>query len=268
MSTEYIDQNRRFWEAATSIHLAGSELYPVTDFLNGKCSLKDIELEEVGNVRGKSLLHLQCHFGMDTLSWARRGAQVTGIDLSGKAISAAKMLSEKTGIKAHFLESNIYSVPEHISDTFDIVYTSYGVLCWLPDLEKWAEIISDRLKPQGIFYIVDFHPVFNAVAKKDNRLVFVENYFSSQKPADHEGGPDYANMDVVNPEKMSLWQHPLSEIITSLANAGLGIQFVHEFSKICFNNEGIMEKTDGDWFTYSSSLPTIPLMFSIKAIKE
>lgn len=135
--------------------------YNVDEFKKGKITLKDIELAELGDVKNKSLLHLQCHFGLDTLSWARLGAEVTGVDFSEEAIEYAKRLSQELDIPARFICSNIYDTIELITDKFDIVFTSYGVLCWLPDLVEWAEIISHFLRCGGIFYIVEFHPVNN-----------------------------------------------------------------------------------------------------------
>jgi len=122
-------------------------------FRNGEVHLYPIEIEEVGDVRGKSLLHLQCHFGMDTMSWARLGADVTGLDFSDNAIETARQISAELEIPARFVCSNIYDAPNVLSEKFDIVFTSYGALCWLPDLKKWGEVVAHFVKPGGIFYI-------------------------------------------------------------------------------------------------------------------
>ena len=147
----YINYNQDLWNELTPIH-ERSKFYDLEGFRSGKQSLKSIELDELGDVSGKSLLHLQCHFGVDTLSWARKGGIVTGIDFSDASINLAQSLSRELGIKASFFRANIYDLPDILKAEFDIVYTSYGVLAWLPDLKRWAEIIVHYLKRGGFFY--------------------------------------------------------------------------------------------------------------------
>ena len=154
----YIEINKQSWNKKTSTHLT-SDFYDVEGFLNGNSSLNEIELELLGDVKGKSILHLQCHFGQDTISLGRLGARTTGIDLSDKAIESAIELAEKAGIEASFICCDIYDLPNHLNEQFDIVYTSYGTLGWLPDIDKWAKIVSRYLKPDGKFVFVEFHPV-------------------------------------------------------------------------------------------------------------
>ncbi|MCK5906496.1 MAG: class I SAM-dependent methyltransferase, partial [Flavobacteriales bacterium] len=155
---EAFEGNRESWNKRSEVHFV-SEFYDNKSFLEGKISLTEIELSELGDVKGKSLLHLQCHFGQDTLSFARMGAKVTGVDLSDKGIEFANVLKEKSGIDAEFIVSNVYDLKENLKGEFDIVFTSFGVLGWLPDLDKWAEIVSHFLKSGGIFYIAEFHPI-------------------------------------------------------------------------------------------------------------
>ena len=155
-----------------------SPFYDLEGFKLGKDRLRSIELSELGDVLGKSLLHLQCHFGMDTLAWARRGAVVTGIDLSEKSISLARSLSQELKIPAQFHCSDIYQLPQNLSEKFDIVFTSYGVLHWLRDLKQWGEIIAHFLKPNGIFYIVEDHPSFRMFTTEDDTKIRLANpYF-------------------------------------------------------------------------------------------
>lgn len=151
--------NRRHWDELVSIHLR-SEFYDVASFVGGRSTLLSIESEEVGDVTDKTLLHLQCHFGMDTLSWARVGATVTGVDFSGEAVKAARRLADEVGLaeRASFIESNIYALPDNLSGQFDVVFTSYGVLGWLPDIEGWARVAAHFVKPGGFFYIAEVHP--------------------------------------------------------------------------------------------------------------
>ena len=149
---KYFNTNLRRWNELVGIN-AKSKFYDLDGFKSGKSSLLPITRKEIGNVDGKTLLHLQCHFGMDTLSLARLGAKVTGVDFSNKAIKLARQLSEELNIPAKFIETNIYDIPDILHEKFDVVFTSDGVICWLPDLYKWAEIIDYCLKPGGTFYI-------------------------------------------------------------------------------------------------------------------
>ncbi|MFW9973572.1 MAG: class I SAM-dependent methyltransferase, partial [Candidatus Odinarchaeota archaeon] len=135
---KFFETNLKRWNELVELN-AKSRLYDLEGFKSGNSSLLRIELEELGNVMGKSLLHLQCHFGMDTLSWARLGAYVTGVDFSDKAINLARDLSKELNIPARFIQANLYDIPNILHEQFDIVFTSYGTICWLPNLAKWAQ---------------------------------------------------------------------------------------------------------------------------------
>jgi len=159
LNKKYYDANKELWDELARINYESeSEDYSVKSFLEGQTTLRSFELKEMGNVKGKTLLHLQCHFGLDTLSWAREGAIVTGIDISSKAIRLAKLIVKQAQIKANFIESNLYDLPKVLSEKYDIVYTSIGVLCWINDLREWGKIIANFLKPGGFFYIAEGHP--------------------------------------------------------------------------------------------------------------
>jgi len=263
---EYLEKNKELWNELTSIH-AGSEFYDLENFKRGKCSLNTIELEEMGDVSDKSLLHLQCHFGMDTLSWARLGAKVTGVDFSDKAIALARSLSEELGIKADFICCNIYDLPQNLDGQFDIVFTSYGVLCWLPDLERWAEVITVFLKPGGTFYIVNGHPfclVFDDSAGT-TELKASHTYFPNPEPVKFEKTGDYAVSSTLLDNPSYEWTHSLGEIITALATAGLRIEYLHEFPVCCYQALPFMERDEKEWWRLPGD--KIPLLFSIKATK-
>jgi SAM-dependent methyltransferase len=196
---EYMGKNRELWDEITPIHVQ-SDFYDLEGFKNGRSSmLYPIEIEEVGDVGEKSLLHLQCHFGMDTLSWARLGAKVTGADFSEKAIEMARSLSKELNIEADFVLSNIYDLPKHLKGEFDIIYTSGGVLYWLPDLKRWGEIIAHFLKPGGFFYILEGHP-FSCVfddSQDATELKVKYSYFHIPEPTKWEPEGDYADPDAV-----------------------------------------------------------------------
>jgi len=264
---EYLKANRDLWNEITPIHIA-SNFYDVKTFKNGRTSmLYPIELEEIGDVNGKSLLHLQCHFGMDTLSWARLGAKVTGIDFSEKSIEFANSLSEDLGIEANFICCNIYDLPENLKGTFDIVYTSAGVLCWLPDLKRWAEIVSYFLKKGGFFYILEGHP-FSCVFDDSSDATELEvkySYFHTPEPSKWEPEGDYADPDAVVTHGWYEWTHSLGDIINALISSGLKIEFLHEFPMLFSKRFSFMEQDDdGRWRIKGDKLP---LIFTLKASK-
>jgi len=154
----FFEANKQLWNRRTAVH-KDSDFYDLAGFKAGKNSLTPVELEELGDVRGKSLLHLQCHFGIDTLSLARMGARCTGIDLSNDAIKLAKELNDELKLDATFICCNVYDTSKYVLEMFDIVFTSYGVIGWLPGLAPWAKVVAERLKPGGFFYMAEFHPV-------------------------------------------------------------------------------------------------------------
>src|SRR5678809_1174434 len=154
---EYIQANQKLWNEWTAEH-ENSPFYNVEGFKAGKERLKSIELEEVGDVHGKTMLHLQCHFGLDTLAWARRGARVTGIDISERGIEQARLLAAETGLEATFVVSDVVELPDNLQGEFDVVFTSLGALNWLPDLPRWAEVVAHFVRPGGFFYIAEAHP--------------------------------------------------------------------------------------------------------------
>ena len=168
---QFFEANKELWNQRTMVH-KDSSFYDVPAFINGKSSLNKIELDDLGDVTGKKILHLQCHFGMDTLSLARMGAKVTGVDLSDTAIAEARKLNEQLGLDVEFICCNVYNLKDHLKEQFDIVFTSYGVIGWLPDLNKWAEIISHYTKPGGFFYMGEFHPVVVMLAEKFGKVKY------------------------------------------------------------------------------------------------
>lgn len=262
---KFFDANKNVWNKKVSYHLK-SDFYDVAGFRKGKNSLQFIELEELGEVKGRSILHLQCHFGLDTLSWAKLGAEVTGVDFSEEAIRTAKDLSFETGVKADFICCNIYDLRKLLDKKFDIVFTSYGVTGWLPDLNRWAKIISHFLKPDGIFYMVEFHPV--AFMFDDNFEKLKYSYFKSAGPIKEIVMGTYADRNAKINEIQYSWNHSLSEVINSLTGNNLKIEFMNEFPFSvynCFANT--VKGTDG-WWRIKGLEDIIPMMYSLKAAKN
>ena len=254
---EYLKTNKAAWDKRTEVHLT-SKFYDVDAFKAGKSSLNPIELKQLGDVQNKSLLHLQCHFGQDTLSWARLGAKVTGVDLSSTAIKSARELNQALALDATFVECDVYGFDEINHQRFDIVYTSYGVLIWLPDLDRWANTISKALKPGGEFHLVEFHPF--------NDLLAGYSYFSKEEPDIEEEGTYTENCDGTL-QTMVTWPHPVSDVVSALIRAGLFIELFeeHAFSPYeCF--EGLIE-VEGKGFQMMYKEQPIPIVYSIKARK-
>ncbi len=272
VSDERIAANRALWDELTAIH-ERSAFYDVQGFLAGASSLTRPELDELGpEVGGKRLLHLQCHFGLDTLSWARLGATVTGVDFSSPAIALARRLAAQSGLPATFVCSDLYELPAVLDGRFDIVFTSWGVLCWLPDLTRWARLIADYLAPGGIFYIAEFHPFLFALADdSEEPRVGRDAYFPRTEPHvyENDGRGSYADPDahVAAPVQYE-WDHPLGEIVTALTEAGLTIAYLHEFPRLeerqSLDWPCLARRPDGS-FGLRHLRDEFPLSFSLRA---
>ena len=257
----YLDINRNLWNAKVDSHLK-SDFYFVKEFLQGRTSLNSIELKLLGDINGKKILHLQCHFGQDSISLSRLGAKVTGIDLSDKAIEAAKNLAKQCGTDTEFIISDVYDLPNVLDQEFDIVYTTYGTIGWLPDLEKWAEVISHFLKPGGQLIFVEFHPV---VWMYDNDFASVKySYFNEETIIEtNEGTYADKTADLANVEVS--WNHSLSEVLTSLLTKNLVLQKFQEYNWSpypCFQHIEEIEKGKYQIPQFGNK---IPLVYSIIA---
>ncbi len=268
MKKEYFDTNKALWEELTEINI-GSRMYDLEGFKRGADTLDPIEIEELGEIKGKSILHLQCQFGQDAISLGRRGAQVSGIDISEKAIETARKLSKELNIPADFICCNLYDLPQHLDKQFDIVFTSGGVLCWLPDLQKWGTLINRYLKPGGFFYIREFHPiatVFNN-DRSAAELKAMYSYFHKDEPQKWDDGFAYADHTKRTSNPSYEWQHALADIVNSLTSQGLRIEFLHEFPFCSYDCFPFLEQgKDGRW-RFPGGKELIPLMFSLKAVK-
>ena len=228
----YLQANRELWDEWTRINYQ-SDFYKVDAFRAGHSRLSAYEIEEVGPVEGKTLLHLQCHFGLDTLSWARLGATVTGADFSPAGIEQAHALAAELSLPATFVCADLYDLPALLPGSFDIVYTSRGVLGWLPDIERWAQVVAHFLKPGGVFYITEIHP-FAQVFDDDDGVTELRlryPYFTTREPLVFKPQGSYADRTArVKAEHEYAWNHSLGEIVTGLATSRLLVEFLHEFT--------------------------------------
>lgn len=264
MNEQYFEANKDGWNKRTTVH-KDSAFYDVEGFKNGQSSLNKIELDELGDVKGKRLLHLQCHFGQDSLSWARAGAVVTGIDLSDEAIKTAQKLSKEINVPAAFVCCNVYDTLQYVSTPFDIVFTSYGVIGWLPDLDKWAKIISQSLKPGGIFFMVEFHPV---VWMMDENFQHIKYYYHNEEVIVDEQTGTYTDRNAPIQYKEYSWNHSISEVLNALISNGLTITHFNEFNFSCYNCfNNMVQGQDGYW-RIKGIENKIPMMYSVKAVKK
>ncbi|WP_321285376.1 class I SAM-dependent methyltransferase [uncultured Sunxiuqinia sp.] len=263
MDLNYIDINKRLWNHKTEIHY-DSEFYDVDSFIRGKDSLNQIELELLGNIKGKKILHLQCHFGQDTISLSRHGAFATGVDFSEKAIEKAQQLNDQVGTNAKFIQSDVYKLPEVLDEKFDLVYTSYGVIGWLPDMKEWAKVIDHFLKPKGEFILVEFHPIVWMFSYDFKKIEF--DYMDSD-PIIEELEGTYTDKNARIKDKSVSWNHGLSTVINSVIKTGLKITDFREYNYSpydCFENT---VKTDDQKFKIKGLENKIPMTYSLKAIK-
>ena len=270
MTHEYMEANRSHWDEVVGIHMR-SEFYDVAAFKAGRSKLKPVERAELGDVRGKTLLHLQCHFGMDTLSWARdEGAIVTGVDFSEPAVEQARALAAELGIAARFIHSNVYDLPNVLDERFDIVFTSYGVLGWLPDIERWARVAAQFVRPGGTFYIVEFHPisnVFDETAGVDDLYVKYP-YFELAEPFKDDSGNDYADPSAPLEHTTTYWfPHSLGDVVSALIDAGLRIDHLHEFPFSTYQFLPFTERRPDGTVRLTKHDGCVPLLYSIKATK-
>lgn len=259
---EYLSENQKLWDEWASFH-PGTEMYDVKSFLEGRNSLMPIELEALGTVKGKRLLHLQCHFGQDTLSWARLGAKATGVDFSEKAIETARRLNQQLGLDAHFMQSDVLELQGKLEEQFDIVFTSYGVLTWLHNLRQWARVVRHHLKPGGIFFIVEFHPTFMIFDPENGQSTY--SYFHEEAPVeiDIEGGSYAGSYEAKEARKEFTWQHSLSDIIMALLDAGLTLEEFREYDYSPYDCWPKMEEVAPGQYR-SKLLPGVPHLFSLK----
>jgi SAM-dependent methyltransferase len=268
-NTDSFAANRAWWNGVVEIHVH-APMYLTEAFRAGGDTLHPIESGEIGDVRGKSLVHLQCHFGLDTLSLARRGATVTGLDFSAKALAEARALAQDTGIAARFVESNVYDAAAALGDTYDIAYVTWGAINWLPDLHRWARVVASVLKPGGFLYLLEGHPAALMLSQqsKDAPLTPTAPYFAHEAPQVVEEDGTYADRDAKLAHTVTHeWAHPISEILDALIAAGLTIEMFHEHDRLAWQLWPCLEYDGNRMYRLPEGKMRLPLSFSIKARK-
>jgi SAM-dependent methyltransferase len=266
--------NRRNWEDRVAIHLRDATgFYNIKGFLAGDDTLTPIEAAEIGDIRGKRLLHLQCHFGLDTLSLARRGAEVTGLDFSPGAIAGARDLAARAELAATFVEGNVYGTPTLAPGPFDIVFTTWGTINWLPDIRRWAEVIAAVLAPGGVFYFADGHPNTLMLEEVGGRLVAINQRPSTpDAPIEDSDADDLVTYTgdttpLVNTASRS-WTHSLSGILTALIDAGLTIEMVREHDAVPWAFFSMTVRGPDRLYRLPDGGPKPPLALTLRARKR
>jgi len=265
MSDKWLELNKASWNERAPIHVR-SPMYDVEGFKAGRNSLVHGELEAVGDVAGKELVHLQCHFGLDTLSWARGGAKVTGLDFSEPAIQAARDIAKEIDVEAEFVVANLYDAPEVLGRTYDIVYSGIGAICWLPDIDAWARVVADLVKPGGEFFFVEFHPI-EWIWDKDFKPGY--DYFTPKGGlAMHEAG-SYADGSAVTTHNDTVqWNHSLGAVVTALVKAGLRITELTEHAEHMVKGWDFLEDAGDGLYKMPADRTNLPFMYTLRAVKD
>ncbi len=274
MRDEHLRTNLAWWDEAVGVH-EGAALYDLEGFKRGNESLTAIEREELGPFvgEGTTLLHLQCHFGMDTLSWARRGAVVTGVDLSEEAVALARRLADEVGLarRASFVQADVFELPRALDERFDVVFTSWGVLVWLDDLERWADVVARFVRPGGRFYLAEFHPVVFLVDDGEHagELRLTDPYFHGPEPSRWDEPGSYADPAATMQATVTYeWQHTLSDVVTPLLRRGLRLDHLHEFPYTNGLELPCLERRSDGWQHLKGGRDDLPLSFSLLMTKE
>jgi SAM-dependent methyltransferase len=265
MAEDWFDVNREMWDERVPIHV-GSEHYDVEAFVDGRSSLRPFELAELPEVRGRTLVHPQCHFGEDTLSWARRGAEVTGLDFSGPAVEAARELAARCGLEAEFVQANVYAAAEALGGRrFDIVYTGIGALNWLPDIERWAAVMASLVARGGCLYLTEFHPFSHVFSDDDFTVQYP--YFHHE-PFDFPSAGSYADPDAQTVHNRSYeWNHGLGAVVSAIIGAGFELEFLHEHDYTLFARWPFLVGERGS-FRLPEGMPSLPLLYSLRAVSR
>lgn len=262
----YIESNKKNWNERVHIH-AKSQYYDIAGFLNGNSTLKGIELNEIGDFKDKKILHLQCHFGLDTLSMAREGANVLGVDLSDKAIDLARELAKQSRIDARFICANVLELDKFLDEEFDVVFASYGILCWIPDLIAWFGIGSKFLRDGGKLILIDGHPINNMLEYNEMNELEIEYGYFNDGVNKGESKTTYVGDKQIQDNNLNFqWSHSMSDIIMGGLANGLKLVSFKEYPYTTYKKyPSMIEREDKYW---EQTKYNIPLLYSVKFLKE
>ncbi|MFF4156443.1 class I SAM-dependent methyltransferase [Streptomyces sp. NPDC001678] len=268
---EMLRANRRNWDARTPVHVA-SAFYGLDGSRSPEDWFAPFEWEDLGTLPGRRVLHLQCHLGTETQAFPARGAEHTvGLDFSGEAVAQARRLAEEAGREVEFVRADVHRAVEALGGRrFDVVYTGKGALCYLPDLAAWAEVVRDLLRPGGVLYVVEFHPLLNAlgpVARPgEHDLLLAHDYLGGRGPVRSDSPHTYTDGPPLREATTSFeWRHGIGEVVTAVTGAGLTVDLLRETDLLPWQRFASMERDECGWWRLPEGEPRIPLMFALRA---
>lgn len=263
-ATDYLNVNRALWNARVPVHV-GSRVYDVAGFLKAPCCLTELEREMLGEVRGQTALHLQCHFGLDTISLATLGARAVGLDFSEVAIAEARRLAEATGSAATFVCADVYETRQVVREQFDLLFSSFGAIGWLPELTAWARVVADSLRAGGRFVFAEFHPMLMSFADDFSEIQY--SYFNREAIVEERAGTYADATAVINLPSVG-WNHPFAEVLGALLAAGLRLTRFEEYDYSpfgCFQN--MVETAPGRYMVRGRE-GKLPLVYALEMVKD
>lgn len=276
MTENWFKDNEANWDDRSAVHVASG--YGIDELLANDSTISDEIAQDIhrfGDLSQKDIIHLQCHIGTDTIGFKRRGAQrVVGVDLSNQSLTYARDLADRAGVPIEYIHANVYDARQAVTGMFDVVYTAIGVLCWLPDIDEWAQVVASLMKPGGMFFIRDDHPMFMTIADvapgSDAPLIVEQPYFQQEEPLTWEDETSYVtaeNAPQIQNTRNHQWNHSLGEIISALINAGLQINQVEEvpYSAWCPWPDLMVKEKQG--WRLRDHPERMPLQFTITATK-
>ena len=272
---DYREVNRANWDDRVAAHVASPD-YAVRRFVSDPAFISEVvrfDLPRLGDIAGLRGAHLQCHIGTDTVSLARLGATMTGLDFSAPAVAAARELASQTGANATFVQADLYAAPEVLGrGGFDLVYTGVGALCWLPDIRRWADVVGALLRPGGRLFVREGHPMLWSLddERDDDLLVVRYPYFEQAEPLVFDLAGTYVETDAIFEHNVTHeWNHGLGEIITALLDAGLAITGFTEHDSVHWNAlPGAMEQIGGGQWRLADNPARLPHSYTMQAVKR
>ena len=263
------DENFAYWNEAVAIHLA-SPFYRADAFRRGEVVIDPVARAGLGEVAGRRLLHLQCHFGLDTLSLARLGAEVTGLDYSPPAIETARALSLETGVRGRFVLADVLDPPSDLGD-FDIVFASWGAICWIADLDRWMQVAAKALRPGGRLFLLDGHPaglmLDDGPGMTPSSPLAIRYPYQSDDPVVGEDQSDYAEPSApLVSRQTGVWMHGLGRILNAAIAAGFRIRRLEEGDRISWQASGALVSDGEGYWTLPDGAPFLPLSFALDAV--
>lgn len=265
LHAEMIAVNRANWDARVPVHLDSG--YDLDRLRAGGQRLADFEYAAL-DVRDRDVLHLQCHIGTDSVCLARHGARVVGVDLSGESVRAARGLAAECGVQIEYLRSDVYDAVAALGGrTFDVVYTGKGSLLWLPDLHRWADVVSRLLRPGGVLHLVEFHPLFlaGAVDQPGPALALDWDYLPGAAQEFDSSASYTGDGRLAGATRSYQWPHSIAEVLDAVRAAGLRLTAFVEHDVTCWGRWPWLTDLGGGWFGLPPATPRLPMMFSVRA---